>query len=869
MKFSSLLLSVSVLSAQLSFAGFFDNFSARVRGLSSVIPQVSAAAEAAAGVIADNPQAQIYIPLRECFGFHEEMISRAGGLTQFRNWRLSPYDVVLFAVRSWEEIGDDAVHMVRNWQEEGHKVILIASKAGMPEGLNPDFQIDNLASDGTRRHSEVNALVNVVLGWMWCCEYGSAFSRKGLFPAVTKGILTPDSWGHNAGTSAPDRNVRFYKCDTTIPPGELALVYLYRVRKLLAEILEPHVAKPMAEAARIIADRLESGKRVAVAGLGHMILEEPKHGLVSPMIGFRAVSMLPDSFFNAVEEGDIIVWLTYMGMDSAWDNYSAAIKKSGADLIASFAESVPPSSKDGMLAFIPQSWTIPDAEVSIPVPPYSMAPVSAVNRVLLLRMLDESVADELSARPVPIPRRRMARFDRYCNYGEEGSRMGFDGREIQGREPVFGLLDSTGGVVVASSFTRPLYLRGKDQAVEYDNGVVTIVNLPTGERTVFTNTVNRTGMSKQIPAGFMRWSSLSGTDLCIAGSNNLWGVCTKAGEKIIPAVYDNLIWLSPDKFIAQKGEKYGLISLDGTEIVPVVYDMIKDCGSYLSICSNVLFGVMDRNTGAVLTPPRYDIYIERLGDNVKGRINGKSGIFTMTGETLLAPEYDNIVAQCGDNLAVAVRGGESFIVGFNGAEPPFTNRFDSIARLGDDRYHVSKGRKFGILDSRGRILLPVEYEQVSLSTVSAYGENIVKKDGTLYIVSSDYSVSPFPFECDYAEPVRGIPRENLNGGRQETPHWFRVARDGKWGIVDAGGKVVVPMRYSFVGDILHSGRVLFAEGGEWDLGSKIRPSLSKAKWGAMDMDGKIVIEALYDILEEAGYGYWNFGVKKKFRPMIP
>lgn len=858
---------VFIICAADLFGGFYDQFSARMQAIRDVIPVITSAAEEAATVIGTNHQAQIYIPAREGFGFHEEMISRAGGLSQIRNGWCGLDDVVLFAVRDWEELGSDAVRMISFWKEHGHVVIAFASKNGMPLDAQPDFLIDNFAPDGSAKHAHVNALVNVVLGWMWCCEYGAAFSRNGLFPAITKSITPVDSWGHNEGTVAPDGNVRFYKCDVKIPRGDLASVYLYRVRKLLSDICDPHVAQPMAEAVRIISDRLESGHRVAVAGLGHMILEEPKHGLISPMIGFRAVSMLPDSFSNVVDKGDLLVWLTYMGMDSAWDDYGTAIRQSGADLIASYAESVPPSSKEGMLVYIPQSWSIPDAEVAIPVPPYAMAPVSAVNRVLLLRMLDEAVAAELSARNVKLDRKKIARHDKFCNYGQKNRWLSYDRNAVPVGDERWGLLNSNGTVAVEAEYKARFNARNGDEAFLMFDNIRIKIDLKTGEKTE-TKVTPRNNRRQNGLKGYERSASCG--NLTIVSVGNHWGVVAKDGTVKVPAVYDNLKKSSGNTFITQVGEKYGLIDDDGREIVPPVYDMIRSGPGCLSICSNLLFGVMENETGKVLTPPRYDTYVTGFAEYIKGCLNGKFGLFTKTGEVVLPPLYDRIVGTAGENLAIAMQDGKSILVGYNGVAPPFTNRYDVIEKeTKAGFFRVRNGRNFGIVDTDGNILLPVEFEQVSESRSSAYGENIASKNGKLCIIDGKYEVNDFPADCDFADPLSIGGPWYLRSVEITPPHWFRAVKNGLWGIVDAAGNEVLPFRYSFVGDMSWTGHIMIVEGGEWRLDAAVSPMLCNGRWGALDRNGKVLIEPKYDALDEAGSGYWNFAEKKPFRPMIP
>jgi hypothetical protein len=212
MRYATLLAIATAISA---FAAedmaFDDALRARLPTLRTAVPAISTSAEAAAKRHDANPHANLRIPLAYCAGLNEELMARAGGLSQVGLWRHSPDDVQLFAVRDWESFGPRAAWIVKRWHDRGNLVVVFGSAAGSPDDLNADFFIDNGAPDGSAAHASVNAAANVALAWMWCCEYAAAFSRTGKFPAIIKGLISANASQHNDGIKAPYWGIRFYK----------------------------------------------------------------------------------------------------------------------------------------------------------------------------------------------------------------------------------------------------------------------------------------------------------------------------------------------------------------------------------------------------------------------------------------------------------------------------------------------------------------------------------------------------------------------------------------------------------------------------------------------------------------------------------
>ena len=148
--------------------------------------------------------------------------------------------------------------------------------------------------------------------------------------------------------------------------------------------------------AQLVADRMNAGGTVGVSGVGHVILDEVKTDMKAPWKGFQAVNAVSTAYKKNLRPGDLLVWIAYVGMNSAYDDYAKYIKEAGLQLITCYA----PDKEWGeyptdVLAHIDQCWQLPDAEVSIPLFPEKMAPVSGINSGLILRMLDDEVAARL------------------------------------------------------------------------------------------------------------------------------------------------------------------------------------------------------------------------------------------------------------------------------------------------------------------------------------------------------------------------------------------------------------------------------------------------------------------------------------------
>lgn len=400
---------VSPLASERDIQPALRAFERRLPVIREQLPTLIASASDYAQDLMDRPEALLNVPYEEQKSFSEEFINRAGGLAHTypteapdRQDRATEHDVVLMAIRSWEKREAEFRERIREYKEQGWKVTLIGSEAGRPDDLEVDYFIDNGAPSGAAEHGRVNVLANVVLGWMWSAEYVAAMTREGRIPAILISVAHDHAREHNRELQTPEGRHAIGECAHAVPEGELALAYHDRVRRMTRELRSEYIQDQITEAADVIAGRLASGQTVGLTGLGHLIYHEPMQGDVrSPMTPFNR--RLDPTFTDTLDPGELLVWIGYMGINSAHADFITPMNEAEVDVVTSYAP-VPPDYEseqatlenlhavpEGQVAHIDQPWLLGDAEVELPCEPGRMAPISGVCRTLIFRMLDDAV----------------------------------------------------------------------------------------------------------------------------------------------------------------------------------------------------------------------------------------------------------------------------------------------------------------------------------------------------------------------------------------------------------------------------------------------------------------------------------------------
>lgn len=391
---------VAVAQSDILASDVLDSYESRLAHVRQQIPAISKSAFAIADHMIAHPDALLNPPYGRRDSLSQELVNRAGGLahaypTQLREERATPHDVALLAVRSWAAEREEAIEMIKGYKEAGSTIVLFASKNGMPASLEVDYLIDNGAPDGRNKYAAINSLVNITNAWMWCCEYASGMTQHGKMPAVLITVATEEGKQHNRRIQSDEGRYTVIDVDEKVPAGKAAGLYLDRVEQLVADIRTPHVMQPLDKAATLIADRLAKGEEVYVTGIGHFIKPE---FWMNREADLKPVSSRGRRLRRSVGEGDLVLWIGYKGINSAWYDYRRDLVRTGATFITCIAPDANPENNLPEAAVqVDQMWDLPDAEVTMPGYPDLMGPVSGINAGLMYRMIDERAAAKLAA----------------------------------------------------------------------------------------------------------------------------------------------------------------------------------------------------------------------------------------------------------------------------------------------------------------------------------------------------------------------------------------------------------------------------------------------------------------------------------------
>lgn len=238
-----------------------------------------------------------------------------------------------------------------------------------------------------------------------------------------------------------------------------------------------------------------------------------------------------------------------------------------------------------------------------------------------------------------------------------------------------------------------------------------------------------------------------------------YGFVDRRGKLVIQAQYDYAYPFHEGVAVVKQYERYGMIDHSGREVVPIKY--LELSSSFHGRCFAV------------------DAQTERMA------------MLTTANKQLTDFCYDEILG-LGDKMFSVRRGNVETFLDLRGRERH--GEYDHVGIYADGRVMVSRDGKYGILDLRGRKILPIEYD-------------------------------------NYA---------GLHGAYTYSEGLALVARDGRCGYVDRRGRIVVPLQY------IAGGR--FAEGRapvQW---------ADSRNWGYIDQEGRTVVPPVFETAADFRFG---------------
>ena len=345
------------------------------------------------------------------------------------------------------------------------------------------------------------------------------------------------------------------------------------------------------------------------------------------------------------------------------------------------------------------------------------------------------------------------------------------------------------------------------------------------------------------------------------------------------------IWFESNVLRVSKDGKYGLIDLDGKELSACIYDKIeaiKGVKDSLLIQKDGKVGLAN-NQGNVIIECEYESITALTNKYTDGYIvknsEGKLGAISVSKEQLLECKYEDIKHVCGNDMYVVKEDGKWKITNKAGdktididyADVTYVSSDLIVAKSGDnfgifgidktekvkaeyqsiefafsDNFIAKKGDKFGVINAAGEELVPFEYSAISVNEkanclfakkaddnntylidrnheVKVAGTDIQVLDGYIRAkVNDEYKFYNFKFE------------EKSNRDAYANHTLYVAKNDGKYGLVNRDGTLVVQYEYEDITEQNDYGYVAIKKDG---------------KWGVIDQYGNTVVEPKYEITD--------------------
>nr|WP_169932830.1 WG repeat-containing protein [Nonlabens sp. Ci31] len=253
-------------------------------------------------------------------------------------------------------------------------------------------------------------------------------------------------------------------------------------------------------------------------------------------------------------------------------------------------------------------------------------------------------------------------------------------------------------------------------------------------------------------------SSESQTYKRISG-NKTWGFVNQDGDTIIPL--NKYKFLNPigeeGMILGENNGKRGYINIAQDTLIPFIYDDLSVFSHGLAPAKkNGKFGYIDRN-GVVVIPFKYEneshFYKCKLAS---ARLNGKYGFIDQKGNQVVPIKFEKVKS----------------------------NKIDSFVC-------VMQNKKWAFFSCSGEQLTDFDFDKITESyyddrnyTYFKRGLCRVEKNGKIAYLNEDFKEVVNFGTYDAAEPFRN--------------YLAIVAKNGKYGIIDTLGNVILPIKYDFI-----------------------------------------------------------------------
>jgi hypothetical protein len=233
----------------------------------------------------------------------------------------------------------------------------------------------------------------------------------------------------------------------------------------------------------------------------------------------------------------------------------------------------------------------------------------------------------------------------------------------------------------------------------------------------------------------------------VKSTDGQWRVFNNRGEESFKSDYTDIKDFDEDYATVKKNSRWGILHKSGLVVKPLVYrEIVRTGRSTYNLQPMPEWKVVDQQSKQKFSYEFEDI---RAVNEVlySYQLEGRRGLMTEKGAIITPPIYEGIAPITGDLTVVQL------------------------------------GKKFGVIDKTGKTILPNEYDQIVIDSLTAL---IQTKNGGKWGVYNK--------QAKQLIPIR------YNAVRVQPDGSIVASLDGKWGVVDKKGSTLIPFQYQYIGD---------------------------------------------------------------------
>ncbi len=427
----------------------------------------------------------------------------------------------------------------------------------------------------------------------------------------------------------------------------------------------------------------------------------------------------------------------------------------------------------------------------------------------------------------------------------------------------WGVINSKGEIIINTIYDDMIVIPDPTKAificqsnVDLENGTFESYAIDNNSKRLFTSYDKVEAMQNVDSMGNVFYD----TSVLKVQRGDKYGLINFSGKELLAPEYTSISSLKTVKksFVTEKDGKKGLVDNSGsiiieneyTDIMPLT-DRYED--GYIVKNENNLYGLINYNRKQVLECKYTNImnihgsdsYVVTEGTDIElvgndGTVKLKNGF-----KEAVSIDNNNVIIKDNDKYGVILASGESVI----------PTEYDDLKYSFDGNYIAKKDNKYGIIDTRGEVKLNFTYNYISYSSEEGFIE-AQREDGetdlidTLFNVKVTGIISEINTNLGYIKVRESGEYKYFNFKLEEknvkdvlaTNTMYLSKYNDKYGFIDKNGIVVVDYIYD---DATEQNDYGFA-------GIK-----KDGKWGAIDATGKVIVEPTYEFSQNTVISFIN------------